>query len=122
VDAATPSTTVNTAFVPTCTISRNAPPSDYWPVLNYIERDVEFNSLAPDCIDRVIAAEVDFRIPLGWDTQPSALNLSRGSRPTNRYCDEIKQPIRRPQLGAGGALVRSEVVRLVEVAEILNLF
>jgi all-trans-retinol 13,14-reductase len=32
--------------------------------LNYIERDVPFNSLEPDCIDRVITTEVDFRIPL----------------------------------------------------------
>jgi len=47
VDAATPSTTVNTAFVPTCTISHNAlPHQTIGQFLNYIEQDVEFNSLA----------------------------------------------------------------------------
>ena len=35
--------------------------------LNYIERPVEFNSLDPDCIDRVITPAVDFKIPLGWE-------------------------------------------------------
>ncbi|MEM6447219.1 MAG: FAD-dependent oxidoreductase, partial [Cyanobacteria bacterium P01_D01_bin.123] len=33
--------------------------------LRYIDREVPFNSLDPNCIDRVITSEVDFNIPLG---------------------------------------------------------
>jgi len=61
--------------------------------LNYIERDVPFNSLAPDCIDRVITPAVDFRIPMNWETLRTRL-LSTFPEETvaiNRYCDEIKQ-------------------------------
>ncbi|MCA1993201.1 MAG: NAD(P)/FAD-dependent oxidoreductase, partial [Coleofasciculus sp. S288] len=61
--------------------------------LNYIERDVQFNSLDPDCIDRVITPDVDFRIPLGWETLRQRL-LSTFPEETdaiNRYCDEIKK-------------------------------
>jgi phytoene dehydrogenase-like protein len=59
--------------------------------LNYIERDVPFNSLDPDCIDRVITPEVDFRIPLGWENLRSRLldTFPEEAESINRYCDEI---------------------------------
>jgi len=60
----------------------------------------------------VIAAEVDFRIPLGWETLHP--------QPFRKQAHAIVSTMS-TQLGAGGALVRSEVVRLVEVAE-MNLF
>ncbi|HEY9666001.1 MAG TPA: NAD(P)/FAD-dependent oxidoreductase [Coleofasciculaceae cyanobacterium] len=61
--------------------------------LNYIERNIPFNSLDPDCIDRVITPEVDFKIPLGWETFRNRLlsTFAEESEPINRYCDEIKQ-------------------------------
>lgn len=61
--------------------------------LNYIERDVPFNSLDPNGIDRVITPEVDFKIPLGWETFRSRLlsTFPEESDAINRYCDEIKQ-------------------------------
>ncbi|MEO0538952.1 MAG: NAD(P)/FAD-dependent oxidoreductase [Cyanobacteria bacterium P01_A01_bin.123] len=60
--------------------------------LNFIERDVPFNSLDPDCIDRVITPDVDFRIPLGWETFRDRLlaTFSDEADAINRYCDEIK--------------------------------
>ncbi|MEA5502766.1 NAD(P)/FAD-dependent oxidoreductase [Halotia wernerae UHCC 0503] len=61
--------------------------------LNYIERDVPFNSLDPDCIDRVITPEADFKIPLGWENLRSRL-LSTFPEETdaiNGYCNEIQQ-------------------------------
>lgn len=61
--------------------------------LNYIERSVPFNSLNPDCIDRVITPEADFKIPLDWETLRQRLLLSFPAETIaiNRYCDEIKQ-------------------------------
>lgn len=61
--------------------------------LNYIERDVPFNSLNPDCIDRVITPDSDFKIPLDWETLRQRLLLSFPAETIaiNRYCDEIKQ-------------------------------
>jgi len=61
--------------------------------LNYIERDVEFNSLDPECIDRVVTPEVDFRIPLGWENLRSRLlaTFPEEADAINRYCDAIKQ-------------------------------
>lgn len=61
--------------------------------LNYIERDVPFNSLDPDCIDRVITPDVDFRIPLGWETLRDRLLLNFPDEvyAINRYCDEIQK-------------------------------
>lgn len=61
--------------------------------LNYIERNVVFNSLNPDCIDRVITPEADFAIPLGWENLRTALlsNFPEEQQAINRYCDEIKQ-------------------------------
>ncbi len=61
--------------------------------LNYIDRDVPFNSLDPDCIDRVITPEVDFRIPLDWEKLRARLiaTFPEETRGINLYCDEIKQ-------------------------------
>ncbi|HIK15319.1 MAG TPA: NAD(P)/FAD-dependent oxidoreductase [Leptolyngbyaceae cyanobacterium M33_DOE_097] len=49
-------------------ISQCAPGQTIDQFLNYIGREVQFNLLDPDCIDRVITPEVDFKIPLGWET------------------------------------------------------
>ncbi|MBD2296060.1 NAD(P)/FAD-dependent oxidoreductase [Anabaena sphaerica FACHB-251] len=61
--------------------------------LNYIQRNVSFNSLEPDCIDRVITPEADFKIPLGWENLRSRLISTFPEETTaiNLYCDEIKQ-------------------------------
>jgi all-trans-retinol 13,14-reductase len=61
--------------------------------LNYIERDVSFNSLDPDCIDRIITPEVDFRIPLGWENLRDRLlaTFPEEAQAINQYCDEIKR-------------------------------
>ena len=61
--------------------------------LNYIDRDVPFNSLDPDCIDRVITPEVDFRIPLNWEKFRDRLvaTFPEEAKAINLYCDEIKQ-------------------------------
>ncbi len=74
-------------------ISKCGPTQAIAQFLNYIERDVPFNSLDPDCIDRVISPEVDFRIPLGWENFRTRLlsTFPEQSDPINRYCDEIKQ-------------------------------
>ncbi|MDM9379111.1 NAD(P)/FAD-dependent oxidoreductase [Chlorogloeopsis sp. ULAP01] len=60
--------------------------------LNYIERNVPFNSLDPDCIDRIVTPEVDFRIPLGWEALRDRLLASfpDQAEAINLYCDEIK--------------------------------
>ncbi|MEO1070116.1 MAG: NAD(P)/FAD-dependent oxidoreductase, partial [Cyanobacteria bacterium J06638_6] len=61
--------------------------------LNYIDREVSFNSLDPDCIDRVITPDVDFRIPLGWENLRDRLlaTFPDEARAINRYCDEISR-------------------------------
>lgn len=61
--------------------------------LNYIGRDVTFNSLDPDCIDRVITPEVDFAIPLDWEKLRQRLlaNFPEEADPINTYCHEIKR-------------------------------
>ncbi len=61
--------------------------------LAYIGREVAFNSLDPDCIDRVITPTVDFAIPLGWETFRNRLlaEFPDQAGPINRYCDEIKR-------------------------------
>jgi phytoene dehydrogenase-like protein len=61
--------------------------------LNYIERDVPFNTLDPDCIDRVITPTVDFKIPLGWENLRTRLlaTFPEEAGAINRYCNEIKQ-------------------------------
>ena len=59
--------------------------------LNYIGKDVPFNTLDADCIDRVITPEVDFRIPLGWQSFRRRLlsTFPEESTAINLYCDEI---------------------------------
>jgi len=61
--------------------------------LTYLGCHVPFNSLDPDCIDRVITPEVDFRIPLGWEALRTRLIETFPSERAaiNHYCDEIKQ-------------------------------
>jgi all-trans-retinol 13,14-reductase len=61
--------------------------------LNYIGREVAFNSLDPDCIDRVVTPDVDFAIPLGWDTFRSRLlaEFPDEAEAINRYCNEIQR-------------------------------
>lgn len=60
--------------------------------LNYIERDVEFNRLDPECIDRVITPHADFAIPLDWEKlRDRLLTTFPDEAPAiNHYCDEIK--------------------------------
>lgn len=61
--------------------------------LDYIEQDIPFNSLDPDCIDRVITPETDFRIPLGWEKLRSRLlsTFPEETNAINNYCNEIQQ-------------------------------
>ncbi|AUT03511.1 all-trans-retinol 13,14-reductase [Nostoc sp. CENA543] len=61
--------------------------------LNYINRDIPFNSLDPDCIDRVITPEIDFKIPLGWESLRYRLlaTFPEEADAINRYCHEIQQ-------------------------------
>ncbi|MBE9043408.1 NAD(P)/FAD-dependent oxidoreductase [Pleurocapsales cyanobacterium LEGE 10410] len=61
--------------------------------LDYIDRQVPFNSLNPDCIDRVITPEVDFRIPLDWEKFRDRLitTFPEETKGINLYCNEIKQ-------------------------------
>ncbi len=59
--------------------------------LDYINRDVPFNSLDRDCIDRVITPDVDFAIPLGWENLRHRLleHFPQETEAINDYCDEI---------------------------------
>lgn len=61
--------------------------------LDYIEREVSFNSLDPNSIDRIITPEIDFRIPLGWETFRDRLieQFPEETLAIQRYCDEIRQ-------------------------------
>ncbi|HEY9648764.1 MAG TPA: NAD(P)/FAD-dependent oxidoreductase, partial [Chroococcidiopsis sp.] len=61
-------------------------------LLRYLDRQVPFNSLDPDCIDRVITPQVDFKIPLGWENLCDRLlnTFPEEWVAINRYCDEIK--------------------------------
>ncbi len=60
--------------------------------LDYIEREIAFNSLDPEGFDRVITPEVDFRIPLGWETfrQRMLSTFPEETTPINRYFDTIQ--------------------------------
>jgi all-trans-retinol 13,14-reductase len=60
--------------------------------LNYIDRPVQFNRLDPDCIDRIITPEVDFRIPLGWENFRARLlkTFPQEASGINQYCDTIQ--------------------------------
>ncbi len=59
--------------------------------LHYIDKEVPFNSLNEDCIDRVITPAVDFRIPLGWEELRSRLHDTFPDEiaAINVYCDQI---------------------------------
>ncbi|MBX2862997.1 MAG: NAD(P)/FAD-dependent oxidoreductase [Leptolyngbyaceae cyanobacterium MAG.088] len=59
--------------------------------LNYLGKSVPFNQLDPDCVDRVITREVDFRIPLGWEHFRDRLltTFPKETNAINRYYDEI---------------------------------
>jgi all-trans-retinol 13,14-reductase len=59
--------------------------------LSYIDREVPFNTLDPDCIDRVITPDVDFKIPLGWENLRTRLlaTFPEETPAINGYCDEI---------------------------------
>ena len=74
-------------------ISQCAPSQTIGQFLNYIQRHVPFNSLDPDCIDRIITPEVDFKIPLGWENLRSRLLSTFPDETTaiNGYCDTIAQ-------------------------------
>ena len=62
-------------------------------LLDYLDRDVPFNSLDPDCIDRVITPDVDFKIPLGWENLRTRLlaTFPEERVAIDHYCDEIRQ-------------------------------
>lgn len=74
-------------------ISQCAPHQTIGQFLNYIERNVAFNSLDPDCIDRVITPDVNFKIPLGWENLRSRLvsTFPAEADAVNCYCDQIQQ-------------------------------
>ncbi|MGD1952588.1 MAG: phytoene desaturase family protein [Leptolyngbyaceae cyanobacterium] len=74
-------------------ISQCAPDQAIGQFLSYIERPVEFNSLDPEGVDRIITPEVDFRIPVGWERLRSRLLNTFPDEQTaiGRYCDEIQQ-------------------------------
>ena len=91
--------------------------------LNYIDRDVPFNSLNPDCIDRVITPDVDFRIPLDWEKFRTRLiaTFPEEAQGINFYCDEIKQLHREiKQLNQQVDWHNIRLVRLAFSAEILE--
>jgi all-trans-retinol 13,14-reductase len=73
-------------------ISQCGPGQTITQFLDYIGAEIPFNSLSPDCIDRVITPDVDFRIPLGWENLRTRLltTFPEEAGPINRYCDEIK--------------------------------
>jgi all-trans-retinol 13,14-reductase len=74
-------------------ISQCGPDETIAQFLNYIEQDVAFNSLDPDCIDRVMTPEVDFRIPLGWEKLRQRLleQFPEETAAIQGYCDEVAQ-------------------------------
>lgn len=61
--------------------------------LRFIGRDVEFNSLDPECIDRVVTPEVDFQIPLGWEKFRARMLATYPDEAAaiNIYFDEIQR-------------------------------
>jgi all-trans-retinol 13,14-reductase len=73
-------------------ISQCGPGQTIHQFLNYIGRDVTFNSLDPEGIDRVVTPDVDFTIPLDWEKfrQRLLAEFPEESGPINIYCDEIK--------------------------------
>jgi all-trans-retinol 13,14-reductase len=73
-------------------ISQCGPGQTIRQFLDYLGAEIPFNTLGPDCIDRVITPELDFRIPLGWENLRARLlaTFPEEAGPINRYCDEIK--------------------------------
>jgi len=73
-------------------ISQCAPGQTIQQFLSYIDRDVPFNRLDPDCIDRVISPGIDFKIPMGWHNLRSRLleTFPQEAAAITRYCDEIE--------------------------------
>jgi all-trans-retinol 13,14-reductase len=73
-------------------ISQCGPGQTIRQFLDYIGAEIPFSSLDPDCIDRVITPDVDFRIPLGWENLRARLlsTFPEEAGPINLYCDEIK--------------------------------
>jgi all-trans-retinol 13,14-reductase len=61
--------------------------------LHYIEKDVPFNRLDSDCIDRIITPTADFKIPLGWDNLRDRLlqTFPDETIAIGKYCDAIAQ-------------------------------
>ena len=59
--------------------------------LKYIERNISFNSLDANCIDKIITSKLDFDIPLGWGHFRKRLlnKFPQEALAINRYCDEI---------------------------------
>ena len=74
-------------------ISQCGPGQTIDQVLHYLGRDVPFNTLDLNCIDRVITPDVDFKIPLGWEALRDRLLVTFPDERAaiNRYCDEIRQ-------------------------------
>lgn len=73
-------------------ISQCGPGQTISQFLNYIEREVDFKSLDPDCIDRVITPDADFKIPLGWEMLRDRLlsTFPTEAGPIHCYCDAIR--------------------------------
>ena len=73
-------------------ISQCGPQETIGNFLRYIEKEVPFNSLDRDCIDRVVAPNIDFRIPIGWERFRNRLIAEFPDEESgiNDYCDEIK--------------------------------
>lgn len=74
-------------------ISQCGPGQTIAKFLDFIERPISFNSLDPDCIDRVITPDVDFKIPLGWETLRARLlaEFPNQAIAIHRYCNTIGQ-------------------------------
>lgn len=58
---------------------------------DYIGKEMAFNRLDPNCIDRVITPDADFPIPVGWENLRQRLRQRFPDEipGINRYCDEI---------------------------------
>ncbi|MBE7380110.1 MAG: NAD(P)/FAD-dependent oxidoreductase [Leptolyngbya sp. SIO1E4] len=73
-------------------ISQCGPHETIGQFLAYLDCEVPFNTLNPDCIDRVITPDADVAIPLGWEVFRSQLltRFPEEAKAINAYCDEIK--------------------------------
>ncbi|MBW4696761.1 MAG: NAD(P)/FAD-dependent oxidoreductase [Aphanocapsa lilacina HA4352-LM1] len=72
-------------------VSQCAPGQTIGQFLRHIDRQIEFNSLDPECIDRVVTPEADFAIPLGWERLRERLiaTFPEETAAIRRYCDAI---------------------------------